>query len=131
MSAYCGYGRSNYFRVRDTAAFNAALPDGFELVTDRHGRVAVLSHTGRGDWMYYDEDTDTDVDVTDTVVEHLASGEVAVFESIGYEKLRYLNGYATAVNSLGDVVTIDIGDVYQKAADTFGVPRAGITRAMH
>jgi transcriptional antiterminator Rof (Rho-off) len=48
---------------------------------------------------------------------HLADGEVAVAMEAGAEKLRYVNGFAFAVNAAGDVRSVSLDDIYALAED--------------
>ena len=141
MANYCGLGRSNYFRVRDIAAFKDALPDDYRVVDGPDGVVTVLCENEDGGWTAYewgdDESDDADaaedveVDVIDLVATHLTPGEVAVFQSIGNEKLRYVNGVAVAINADGDRVTVTLDDIYDLAATTFNTPREQINAAVY
>ena len=74
---------------------------------------------------------DVEVDVIDLVATHLTPGEVAVFQSIGNEKLRYVNGVAVAINADGDRVTVTLDDIYDLAATTFNTPREQIRAAVY
>jgi hypothetical protein len=122
MSHYVAVARSNYFNVRDVDALVDALPDCIELVKgDRpatRGLVALLSR-GDGGWptSIYDEDSDEDVeiDVARIVAAHLVDGSVAILEEVGFEKLRYLVGYATAVNAAGETRTVSLTDLEELA----------------
>lgn len=134
MANFYGHARTNYFRVKDVEAFTAALPDDFEVVTGGNGTIAVLVQNEYGGWegtvwAEGDDEQDVDFDVIGLIAEHLADGEVAVAQSVGNEKLRYLNGFAIAVNNTGERVQISIDDIYKAAADTFGVAPEKITLA--
>lgn len=136
MANYYGHGRTNYFRVKDVQAFTEALPADFEVVSGSDGKVAVLARNESGGWVEYvwaDEagEEDTEVDVVDLIAEHLVDGEVAVAQSVGQEKMRYLAGYAVAVNNTGDRVQISLDDIYQAAAERFGVAWETITTATY
>ncbi len=118
MANYYASARSNYFRVKDLAAFRAAMtPLSVEVVgnDDDPQQVALLSDDEAG-WPsgYWDEasDTDVEVDVAELVAGHLADGWVAVFMEAGHEKLRYVAGCATAINAAGQVRQIRLDDIY-------------------
>lgn len=126
MANYAGYARSNYFRVRDTAEFLGwveTLPgvvarrdDGDQerfvlLVEDADG-------SGWPNWRYYEEvEDEEEIDLFAELAEQLAEGEVAVLQEIGAEKLRYLVGYAVAVNHRGETLSVSIDEVYQKVQE--------------
>ena len=119
MADYYGTARSNLFRVKDKQRFiewctslelkpiykiDEVTKDelcGF-LVNSEYG--AVPTHRG-------DEDIDFFIELST----HLTDGEVAVVVEIGAEKMRYICGFADAVNSKGEIVSICLDDIYEKA----------------
>jgi len=58
-------------------------------------------------------------------------GEVLVVESAGHEKLHYVSAFATAFNHKGEAVGVDLRDVYDKAAEAFGVDVKTISHAAY
>ncbi len=50
---------------------------------------------------------------------------------VGYEKARYVSGYALAVNTEGKRFCISLSDIYEKAAEVFGVDSKTIPEAMY
>ena len=121
MATYMELARSNYFTVRDKDAFKEFLDhfSSVELIEDDQGRVGFMAHDGLPLDLIVDKDTGEDdhIDFVGELSGHLADGEVAVVQVIGWEKMRYLNAYATAVNSKQDVVTVDISDIYPLAKE--------------
>ena len=65
----------------------------------------------------FNEETgdDDEVDVPGELAAYLKDGEVAVLIEVGSEKLRYLCGYATAVNSTGKTVNMSLEGIYESA----------------
>lgn len=121
MANYVGYARSNEFGVTDLDGLREALaPLSIELIEEKPGRVILLSH-GEGGWptSYYDEDLDdmVTVDLTATIAGVLAEGEVAVLMEVGAEKLRYLIGYATAINAAGETRTLGLEGIWPLARE--------------
>jgi len=118
MANYIPVARSNYFKVKDDEAYLAAVGElsGVDLITDKDGRHGMLFEDGIPTWKY-DEDLgdDKEIDVCEIVSEHLCDDEVAIFQEIGYEKMRYLQGYAMAVNSKNQVEHIGIENIYDLA----------------
>lgn len=53
--------------------------------------------------------------IIDIVARHLIDGDVAVFQEVGSEKMRYVGGVSVAVNSKGETVRVDLDDIYEKA----------------
>lgn len=154
MANYEANGRTNYFRVKDLPALKAELLEygitaatpeearmGAEFVlsegsASKAGTIALFSY---GTWPQLDdesvaarleiEDEETPVpnkheSLIHLVASHLVEGDVAIFISIGAEKMRYLGGYATAINSAGDTRSVDLDDIYTLAGQltTSGQP---------
>lgn len=131
MANYTSVGRTNYFHVRNRAAVDDLLADsGIEIVSDTgRGGIALLDSEGT-DWVVRSDDDDDDgIFLPDVIAEHLAPGEVVVFQCIGSERLRYLTGQSVAVNDKGEKVVVDISDIYARAAEVFGVDPSSITAA--
>ncbi len=106
MATWCGSSRSNYFTVKDTEAFrvwadqlgiDAWEGDGLGL----SGRFAIAVGDGSG-WpsTRYSHDGD-DIDLTAELATDLVDAAVAIIMETGAEKLRYLTGWAQAINSRG------------------------------
>ncbi len=123
MANYLGYARSNYFCVRDEAAFLnwvETLPGVIARREDGNPeRFALLVEDGdNGGWpgWRYDEreDDEEEIDLRAEITGHLDEGEVAVLEEVGAEKLRYLVGYAVAVNHRGEKLTVSLDDIYER-----------------
>ena len=124
MADYYAQTRSNYFKVKDEAAFRQ-WAESRELEVwekdESKGQYFAI-HSADVDqkgWcrLAYDEKMDnyTEVDFAQELSTHLQEGSVAVLMEIGSESLRYLIGEAIAVNSKGETETVDIRDIYQVA----------------
>lgn len=137
MANYCATTRSNYFRVKDEAAFLA-------WCKDRH-----LEHWTQqlDDGLYYAISADTgdccgwpttdfncehddEIDIGHELADHLDQRDIAIILEVGSEKLRYLTGFANAIHPDGRMVTLTLADIYAKAAEAFG-PGVTITEAMY
>ncbi len=125
MANFYGTARSNYFEVKDTDAFEAAmakLPD-ITVVTQGELVGIIVDDGDSGCFPSYAYNADGDVDFEDEevdivaiVAEHLVDGAVAIFMEVGAEKLRYTSGWAQAINSKGECKTISLNDIYDLAA---------------
>lgn len=121
MATWYGQARSNYFRVKDEDEFARWVESvrGLELISDGEGRLGLLSTDEFGHWPVssYNEETeeDEDIDVFGEVASRLQEGSVAVFVEVGAEKMRYLTGFALAVNSKGEETRMDLGEIYERA----------------
>jgi hypothetical protein len=115
------FSTSSYFRVKDEGKFRewAKSIEDLEVVTDEEGRVGLLSREEKGRWPYciYDEETGEaeDIDLFQDVADRLQEGSVAVFFEAGAESLRYLTGWALAINSQEQTVKINLDDIYALA----------------
>lgn len=69
-----------------------------------------------------DEEQGYSLDLAEFLVPHLAPKEVAVVMKIGNEKMRYLNGYAMAVNSRGETRQIALYSIYNLAEELTDEP---------
>lgn len=132
MANWYGSSRSNYFRVKDEGAFREWVYEvGLEVLEGEGGLrgIAPSRMSDSGDWPTCasvesddpDERDERDVDIANELSTHLAEGEVAVLLTIGAEKLRYLTGYAVAVNWKGEIVSVGLDDIYAKAFEAFGI----------
>lgn len=132
MANYTATTRSNYFAVKDEAAFTAWCAQRSLHHWDREEdgqprRFAISADTGDCcGWPMYDwadDGSDTvEIDFPEELAQHLAEGEVAVLIEIGNEKLRYLTGCAVAVDHTGETLVVSLDDIYEEAAKAFGRP---------
>lgn len=113
MANWYATARSNYVRVKDPKAFldwADSLPN--VEVVDRGERFALLV-TGEDGWpSFRGEQGDEEIDLASEIANHLAEDEVFIFQEVGAEKLRYLTGWAKAINSAGETVEVSIDDIY-------------------
>jgi len=123
MAQYIASARSNYFQVKDPNALRRELGD-FDIEVrnddpENPNRVVLLCDSEYGSWpsWRYDEQAadDVELDVAALVAGHLTPGEVAVLIESGAEKLRFIGGYAVAVNSSGDQVHLSLEEIYERA----------------
>lgn len=132
MAQYVATTRSNYFLVRDPAAFEAwCMNRDFEFWTqkadDKTIRYAMTADTcdcyGWSRFSHSEEGEDTidcEIDVPAELAGHLADGETAILLEIGSEKLRYVAGTALAVHCTGQTIVISLSDIYDRASAAFG-----------
>jgi len=147
MANYNTFTRSNYFKVKEYESFKNWVESmcymNFDIVehTDDKGTYALLSEDLEGASMisgyYFDEgdyedcddiegikkelNVDKDgcyeVNVAKGLAEHLVDGEVAILMEIGKEKMRYLSGFAIAVNNKGETREVTINSIYEMAEE--------------
>jgi len=133
MANYYEQCRSNYVKVKDKEAFRAFL-DRFGgavmMIEDDKGRVGFLAEEGMPS-TYMPDNSGTepdDVDFVEELAAHLANHEVMIVMGTGYEKMRYLVGYAIAINNKKERREIDLAQIYELAKQVTRKPKR-ITRA--
>lgn len=123
MANYCASARTSYFKVRDLPAFELELqPLEVKIVHhDKQPELIAVFSDDEGGWpcWYIDEETDVDVeiDMADLIGRHLADDHVAVLIEAGAENLRYISGFAIAVNHRGERRQIHLSDIYELARE--------------
>jgi len=121
MANYYASCRSNYFKVKDEDAFILAMSEipGIEVSQEANDTFCLLGGDPDGagwpSWVQDDDGKDIEIDLPLEVSKYLADGEVAIFMESGAEKLRYVVGYAVAINSQGEQVSIGLNDIYDMA----------------
>ena len=125
MADYIATARSNFFRVKNKAAFkkwSSSRELGvWEEGTGEKKKFAIYADGPNEDgWptTLYNEKTEKeiDVDIEGELVEHLKDGSVAVLMTTGSMGYEDLYGYAVAINSKGEEVRIDVHEIYDRAA---------------
>jgi hypothetical protein len=123
MANYYASCRSNYFNVKNDEAFIEAMSavPSIELCRTKNGFAILGSCPDGSGWpsWAYDEETDTDIeiDLPDIVSKHLVDNDVAIFMESGAEKLRYISGWAEAINNKGERKSISLSQIYDLAAE--------------
>jgi len=123
MANWEGRYRSNYFKVKDVKKFEEwvdALTGGegkakLSFDADCSNRVCIF---GYGSIPDPPEDEKGDrPDFFDELALHLETCEIAVIQEVGWEGLRYLTGYSTAIDWLGRVATASIDDIFKDLSE--------------
>ena len=132
MANYYGFGRTNYFRVKDMDVFLNDMSEYSDIEAHKHpsdeGLVCILvtDDDGYGGFPSYDYEKDKEIDFFSIVAGHLADDEVAVFQHVGAEKLRYLTGYSMAVTNddtgTPQFISVNIDDIYRRVAEEWNLP---------
>lgn len=119
------YARTNYFKVRNKRKFERWTRKlNLEIMDDVDNPGAVALNTlyrEHGTWPDLDPKTHKEIDFVAQLAGHLAPGQVAILMEIGFEKMCYLAGYATAVNDKGERIDIALYDIYKIAQEKFNV----------
>lgn len=121
MANYYGTGRSNYFKVKDLEAFEEwAAKIGLKTFdsSERHPDCVAFEgneeHGGLPDEYLDESENIIQIDFWNELSKHLVEGEVAIFVCSGAEKLRYIDGWATAVDHRGKILDVSTEDIYSK-----------------
>lgn len=143
MADWNGTWRTNYVKLRQDRMQD--LKDLFEVeVWGKDGAYALGSNDEYGGEpaIYLDDDDPADLpdylaeyvsqeddylSLSDVIHEFLEQDQVIVIMCSGSENMRYVTGYATAVHSSGENVSIDLWDIYEEAQKAF--PDCTITEA--
>ena len=148
MANYEGRCRSNYFRLRDADAvaryrelcerfgLHLLLKEGDapEEHAGHFGFYCEADGPGEGSYptVYADEDEEengeVEADLADELAPLLADGSTCVIVEVGYEKMRYLTGWAVAFTNRCDsaraipdaVLAINLNDIIDRALDRWG-----------
>ena len=133
MANYYEQARSGYVKVKDKEAFRAFLErfgGAVEMIEDDKGRVGFLAQEGIPSTCMPDDSGSEpeEVDFVSELAGHLADHEVMIVMGTGYEKMRYLVGYAVAINNKKERREIDLAQIYELAKQLTRRPKR-ITRA--
>jgi hypothetical protein len=124
MANYSATARTNYFRIKERAAFDAWVDTVCyqELsIIEKDGdplRVGLNATSGdcSGFSINYEDEDGEEQNLLEGLAQHLAEGEVAILVESGAEKCRYVTGYAIAVmaDPAGGYKTLEvsINDIY-------------------
>lgn len=124
MANYTAYFRSNYFAVKDVAQFQTfCTAFQLELITtteDNQTLYGFLNEDSEGGIPVtrFREATDDgeEADFMSELAAHLLDDYVAIVMEIGYEKMRYLSGSAYAVNAKGEMMSVELDEIYERSA---------------
>lgn len=125
MANWYGASKTNWFAVKDVETFVDVVDsmDGTEsgIYCSKDGNKVCLSvYDDWPTWINHEDGSEEEVDFLGTLAKHLEDGEVIVSETIGNEKLRYLTGYASAINNKGERIDISLYDIYERAKELCG-----------
>ena len=122
---YHAVSRTNWFRVRDRAAFDAALEPFAPMVrvyaNEADGRLMVTAEGHpEGEFPTCDYVTGDPVEFGAVLAEQAVDCEIIVLMSVGHDRLRELAGYAQAFGTDGQHVELKLDQIYELAAAKFG-----------
>ena len=126
MASYYGAARTNYFRVRDKdIAEDWAKTWGFEMCpggNDPSVFCFLSEHEDGWPPSRYDEEGEeiAGLPLIEQFNNIAAPDEIVIMMEAWSEKLRYLVGYAAAIRN-GEVIEISLHDIYDLAANKWGV----------
>ena len=139
MAQWIGVARSNYVKIADVDGLVKAL-EPFEIEVmggDANvGKVmfTVSQESDDGGWPTYacaEDGTEIKFDPAIHICPFMEEGQILVMQEVGWEKLRYVTGHAVAYNKAGASTSVNIDDIYAKAAAFFEVKEDDITLAQY
>ena len=137
MANWTGKARTNYILVKDVEALKGKADEiGIKVHVHTENPNFVTFEPDQGDGgdfehSYTDENDDEVQWTWGELSEHFAEGQVLIVMTVGGERTRYLTGFALAVAWDGRVTSINLNDIYLKAAQTFGVEKESIAPAQY
>lgn len=123
MADYIADCRSNYVRAKNPKRFKDFLMEyDVQIIEDDEERIGFISNAQEGIPSLVDDDGEyrCTVDEDERLPKFLAEGEVLVIYEIGRESMRYLIGYAVAINWDGKVCHTSLDEIYSRAESNFG-----------
>ena len=119
MADYQCSSRTNYFKVKKLNDFKAALKnkafcEDSISIWEKEGMVALGAYGSIT--TYYDEETDDMKEIFSILQEHMEDDQVIIMQESGYEKLRYVTGFAWVITK-DTIEFIDVLDVAIKRAE--------------
>lgn len=120
MTDWAGACRTNYFRVRDRAAFLDLL-ELYDLDYDEPERgVFACFDRGAGSAPTRFDETGAEIEIFDEIAPHLAPDHVALFMMAGFQKRRSISSQSVAIHPSGERVWVDINSIVERAITAFG-----------
>ncbi len=113
MENWWGFGRTNFVRVKDQKAFlhwARSLPN--VSVIEKEGRFALCADGDDGWPAVMGKDGYKEFPLIADSSKYLEDGEVFVFKQVGLFDDQYITGWAQAVNSTGEVLSIQLDDIH-------------------
>ena len=123
MADYIADCRSNYVRAKNPKRFKELLMEyDVQIIEDDEERIGFISNADFGIPHFVNDEGDYThtLDEDERVPKHLAEGEVLVIYEIGREKMRFLVGYAVAINWDGRACHVSLDEIYSRAQANFG-----------
>jgi len=127
MSDWYGTSRSNYFMVKDVDKFKTLCARwGVEFI-EKDAASGFVGFLGMSEYgglpscrLEKDKDTDEMIELDSDdfyteLADQLKDGEVAVLMEAGAQKHAYITGFAMAINSKGENVSLSLNEIYEKA----------------
>jgi len=130
MGTYVGFGRSNHFDVKDAEEFEKFIARFTELkllaVNEDENTFCILDEGQNGclpDRMDDGEEFEEEIDFLQMISKHLKEeeGNIFVWRSIGYEKMKYLVGYTEAVDHNGKECWMNLDEFEKKCEKELGI----------
>lgn len=129
MPNMLGIARTNYFRVKDIAAFQKAMDkydvEVFQEPINGVPHFALFDTFNGGAWPSDVEGMGgklIPVDFPRVVSEHLEVDQIAILMGVSYEGTRSVRGHSLAIDHTGETILVELDDIYAKAHAKWGRP---------
>jgi hypothetical protein len=132
---WSGHTRTNFVHIKDRASLEAAL-EGTGMLFEWHGQVpnavCFFGEEDKGGWLtsYIDDDGEVqEFNVAERILPFMEPGQVLVITSAGSEGRRYSTGWTEAWHTDGRFVSLNLRQIYELAAEKFGMAEDEIALA--
>ncbi|HEY4546309.1 MAG TPA: hypothetical protein VIG90_07805 [Pedomonas sp.] len=120
MTRWSGVCRSNYVKVKDPAAFRTFLADFRVELLEKDGLYGFAVDTvgnRPGTTGHLEEHLR---ELCNKLPQHLAPGQVCVVFEVGCCGRHYLTGWSKAIHYTGEMIMLDLDEIYALAMEKFG-----------
>lgn len=136
MSSSYGLERTNYVRItslNDLKKWIDKINVDVDIYEKSDGRIALSGYTSDDgclpSWYEDEHGTEHDYFLGDFAEKFLVNGEILVVMGVSSEKARYCSGFALAIDNNGSSVSVNLNEIYERAAEHFGVNRVTLQDA--
>ena len=121
MANYIEIVRSNYVKVTDPEKFKECIEKYSGTLIQKEGDYYGVLWNEEYQEITFDEETGNELpgNLYSDIHKYLQDGSVLVVMGVGWEKMRYLNGWAIAVDSTGKTTLVTTDQIYEKARKKF------------
>lgn len=120
MAQWRGACRSNYFKVKDPAAFRKLVAEFGATLLEKDGAYGFSADDVGSRPRLSGACPEEHRKLYLEIHHHLAADQICIIMEIGSSKLQYLTGWAKAIHPDGQMITLDLDEIYALALAKFG-----------